>query len=236
MEKLHCGEPYAAERVAMHLDRLVERSVRRVYYAIYRITEVHGVTATDVGWVLGVHRDRAIPNVPIEPSTLRWTRAKGLVELQKAIDAGQVGRVIERSGRRRVRLGNEPEASFKFGMNWRALHDALTLDGRASLYYVAQYAGCRRQKLARLAQLGAEPMLDVGERVLLLREMIESGALQGWGERSDARVAPETRRRERGRKVRMLGEDGEPPVEAISPRVNEAFSFPEGDGERARGN
>lgn len=75
-------------------------------------------------------------------------------------------------------------------------------------------------------------MLDVGERVSLLRKMIESGALQGWGEKSDAPVAPETRRRERGRKVRMSGEDGELPFVAISPGVNEAFSFPEAsDGE-----
>ena len=142
MEKLHCGEPYAAEQVAMHLDHGVKGLVRRVYWAIYRITEVHGVTDTDAAWVLGVSRERAIPPVPLEPTKLRWTRAKGLMELQQALDGGEVGVASERAGRRRIRLGEEPERSYKFGADWRPVHDALTQDGRVSLYYVGDWSSC----------------------------------------------------------------------------------------------
>lgn len=215
-QPLHCAEPCAAEQVAAYLDRRVKRTVKQVYWAIYRLSEIHQVTHADAGWVLGVPWKRAIPPVPIRPTRLRWSRAKGLVELQRAVDGGQVGKTSERAGRRRVRLDEEPEGSFKFGADWRAVHDALTEHGRVSPYYVAKFAG-----FVRLPRFGSEPMLDAGDRLLLLRELLASGALQGWGEKPE-------RWPRRHREVRMLGEDGELPLAPISPGVNEAFSFPEG--------
>ena len=213
------------------LDRALKRTVRRLYWSIYRITEIHGVTRTDTAWILGTEREHAIPRVPIEPSRLRWTRAKGLMELQKAIDADQVGRVTERAGRRRVRLDEEPEGSFKFRADWRPIHQYLTQGGEVSLYYVSQYAGIKDEAaIGRLACMGSEPMLDAGERLLLLHAMIKSGALQGWGEKPEC---PSRRRQPEGR---MLGEDGELPLAPISPGLNEALSFPEGiSGEEGEG-
>ena len=220
---LYCSEPLAAPMVQPDLDRALKRTVRRLYWSIYRITEIHGVTRTDTAWILGTEREHAIPRVPIEPSRLRWTRAKGLMELQKAIDADQVGRVTERAGRRRVRLDEEPEGSFKFRADWRPIHQYLTQGGEVSLYYVSQYAGIKDEAaIGRLACMGSEPMLDAGERLLLLRAMIKSGALQGWGEKPEC---PSRRRQPEGR---MLGEDGELPLAPISPGLNEALSFPEG--------
>ena len=215
-QPLHCSEPYAAEQVAAYLDRCVKRTVKRVYWALYRLREVHQVTLADAGWLLGVSWKRAIPPVPIQATRLRWSRAKGLVELQRAVDGGQVGKVNERADRRRVELGEEPEGSYRFGADWWPVRDALTEHGRVSPYYMARFAG-----FARLPRFGSEPMLDAGERLLLLRKLLASGALHGWGEK------PERGPRRR-REVRMLGEDGELPFVAISPGVNEAFSFPEG--------
>ena len=223
-QPLHCAEPYAAEQVAAYLDRGVKRAVKRVYWAMFRLREVHQVTHADAGWVLGIPREKAIPKGPITPTKLRWSRAKGLVELQRALDGGQVGKVSERAGRCRARLDEEREDSFKFGADWRAVHDALTEHGRVSPYYVASFAG-----FVRLPRFGSEPMLDAGERLLLLRKMIDSGALQGWGEKPE-------RTPQRCRKVRMLGEDGELPLAPISPGLNEVLSFPEGSsGEEGDG-
>ena len=215
MSGLHCTEPYAAQQVALHLDKCLKQGVRRVHYAMYRTKEFHGVTDTDAARVLGTGREHPFPEIPVTPSSLRWTRAHGLVKLQEALDAGACGVVSERGGRRRVKLGGEERCSFKYRADWRPLFAFLTRDGTVGLRYVARFAGVSHGMVNRLLRPGAEPLLGTAERLLLLRALIESRVLREWGER------PESRERSGIAKPEghLILDSPEHPLEALSANV-----------------
>ena len=220
MKGLHCAEPYVAQQVAKELERRVKRcSVKRVLFAIFRIREVHGVTHADAARVLGVARHYAIPQVPFDPKALRWSRAFGLHALQQGLDCGKVGVVTERGGCRRVKLEGEEARCFQFRADWRPLYEELTKGGEVAAYYVSRHAGIAPGTFVRLARPGADPSLDTGERLLALRDMIDSGSLEGWGEMPEGRSTTA-----RKGEPAFIGESREHPLVSLARSVNEAFA------------
>ena len=207
---LHFVEPYSAQEVQQHLVRGVDRALRRVYRALYQIREVHGLRREDGAWVLGVAVNQVWPTVPCRPRGLAWWRAYGLIRLQQDLDAGTVGVVSEYGGRRRRELHEEERDSYRFATDWRGVHAYLTKGGVVSVDQVGEFAGVDKTSVARMVREGYEPSLEVGERFLVLRAMIEAGSLQGWGEK---RGMWRLNGRKRGR---VVGEEAEHPFVALS--------------------